>query len=296
MSISPVELRATVSALGRTPALRGTYAKETFARRCPVHVGVDAGKHFHKLVARGPTGPRGPAVRVEVTRAGFEPADRYLTEQFPDIARAQMLVGLEFAGHNGFTFARFLASRGYPVVSVLAFVTKRLKEVEDNSPRKDDAKDAGQICALLSQGLFVGFPLLSDAATELRLLATERRRLAVEATRLKKRLHAALHLAWPEFVAHFAGLEFETPIALLERWPLPEDLAAASPQAVHALVRKISLNHISPERSRAISAQAKSTMAVPEGAAARRAELQRLLARWRSCAPRSWSWRRGSLS
>jgi len=261
-------------------SMRGADAKEAFARGFPVHVGVDTGKTFHKLVARGPDGRRGKAVRVDVSRAGFEATDTYLRESFPEALPEQMLVGLEFAGHNGFTFAHFLAQRGYRVVSVLPFVTKRLKEVEDNSPRKDDAKDAAQVCALVGQGLFVGFPLLDDMGAELRLLATERRRLAIEATRLKNRLHAALDLAWPEFVGQFAGLEFETPIALLERWSVPEDLAAAPPRTVHALVKKTSRNHISPERIRAMLDGARATIALREGTAARRAEVRRLLTRW----------------
>ena len=259
---------------------RGADAKEAYARTFLVHVGVDAGKTFHKLVARGPDGRRGKALRVDVSRAGFEAADDYLRESFPGVASERVLVGLEFAGHNGFTFAHFLAKRGYKVVSVLPFVTKRLKEVEDNSPRKDDAKDAAQVCALVGQGLFVSFPLLDDTGAELRLLATERRRLAVEATRLKNRLHSALHLAWPEFVRQFAGLEFETPIALLERWAVPQDLAAAAPRSVHALVRKASLNHISTARVSAMLDTARGTIGLQEGTEGRRAEIRRLLARW----------------
>lgn len=259
--------------------LRGTDRKEAHARTCPVHVGVDTGKSFHKLVARGPDGQRGKAVRVEVSRAGFEAADAYLTSSFPGVPRERMLVGLEFAGHHGFTFAYFLASRGYQVVSVLPFVTKRMKDVEDNSPRKDDAKDAGQVCALVGQGLFVTFPLLDDTGAELRLLASERRRLAVESTRLKNRLHSALDLAWPEFAGLWATLASGTPIAVLEHWPVPAVLAAASRRTVRSLVRRISLNHIPAERVTALLESAEATIAVREGTDARRAEIRRLLAR-----------------
>ena len=93
-----------------------------------------------------------------------------------------MLIGLEFAGHHGQTFAADLNRRGYPVVAILPSVTKKLKEVEDNSPRKDDAKDASQICRLVGDGLFVGCPMLDDRAAALRALTTERQRLAEEET------------------------------------------------------------------------------------------------------------------
>ncbi len=99
-----------------------------------------------------------------------------------------MLVGLEFAGHHGFTFAHFLAQRGYVVVNVLAAHTKASKEIEDNNRRKDDAKDAAQVCKLVGDGIFVRFPFLQHPYLELRLLTVHRHRLTVEATRFKNRL------------------------------------------------------------------------------------------------------------
>lgn len=112
-----------------------------------------------------------------------------------------MLIGLEFAGHHGFTFAHFLASRGYPIVNVLPAHTKRTKELEDNSPLKTDVKDAGVICKLVGDGTFVRFPFLETPYAELRVLVCYRHRLAVEATRFKNRLQGLLDLPWPEFVA-----------------------------------------------------------------------------------------------
>ena len=187
-SVTETARPAATPSQPRVPASMTPDEKVAFAARFPVHVGVDTGKTFHKLVARGPDGRRTKAVRVDVSRAGFDAADRWLTETF-GVDRAQMLAGLEFAGHHGFTFMQYLRDRGYAVVAVLPAVTKRLKEVEDNSPRKDDAKDAAQVCKLLAAGLFVGVTQMGDLVAEMRVLATERHRLSVEGTRLKNRLH-----------------------------------------------------------------------------------------------------------
>ncbi|MGH7654559.1 MAG: IS110 family transposase, partial [Gemmatimonadaceae bacterium] len=177
--------------------------REAYARQFPVHVGVDAGKSFHKLVACGPDGVRTKAERVEVSRAGFEGALRFLQQTFPDRAPAEMLVAIEFAGHYGYTFAEFLRQAGCVIVTMPSVVTKRLREVEDNSPRKDDAKDAAQICKLVRAGLFVNYAQLTPLVAQMRVLATERHRLAVEETRMRIRLQAILDLAWPEFTMHF---------------------------------------------------------------------------------------------
>src|SRR5512142_3121530 len=102
--------------------------RETMARDYPVHVGVDAGKVFHKMVASGPDRARTKAVRVNVTREGFDGAFGWLRTQFPSVEPAQMLVAIEFAGHYGYTFAEFLRAQGCTIVTMPSVVTKRLKE------------------------------------------------------------------------------------------------------------------------------------------------------------------------
>jgi transposase len=255
--------------------------RERYAAGFAVHVGVDTGKSFHKLVARRPGDVRSRPCKVTVDREGFDAAHAYLQELFPGVTPDRMLVGLEFGGHHGFTFAHDLHRRSYRVVTVLPSVTKTLKEVEDNSPRKDDEKDAAQICKLLSQGFFVSYPMLDDLSAGLRILANERHRLAVEETRLKNRLQAALDQAWPEFVGHFCDLAKATPRAILERWPVPQDLAKASLRSVAALAIDVSRNHIKRDRVQEIHDTARATIGLATGLDARRREITRVLARWR---------------
>jgi len=254
--------------------------KRAFARTFPVHVGVDTGKSFHVLVAQGPDGRRTKGYKVLVGRPGFEQADAQLQTWFPGVGRDRMLVGLEFAGHHGFTFARYLADRGYPVVNVLPAHTHRAKEIEDNSPLKSDAKDAEVVCSLLGHGVFVRFPFLKRPYVALRLLTTHRHRLSVEATRFKNRIQGLLDLAWPEFLDHFCDLHKATPLAVLERWPLPQDLLAASPRTVRREIHTVSRGHIKPERITQLLASARQTVGLPDAAEERRLELQLVLRRW----------------
>lgn len=165
-------------------------------------------------------------------------------------------------------------------MNVLPSVTKKTKEVEDNSPRKDDAKDAGQICKLLASGFFVTFVQLDEVVAEMRVLTTERERLTRERTRLKNRLQALLDVAWPEFVGHFCNVAKPTPRALLRRWPLPQDLLAARPSTVETEAHAVSRGQVKAAHVAAILASARHTIAIATGAAGRRAEILRLLDRW----------------
>jgi transposase len=254
--------------------------KYAYARSFPVVVGVDTAKKFHVLVARGPDFRRRKPQRVDVSRAGFETADLYLRRTFPDVPREQVLVGFEFAGHHGHTFAGFLAQRGYPIVSVLAAMTKKHKEDEDNSPLKSDAKDAGVICRLTGEGKFVTFTALQSPFTELRVLAMQRHRLSIEQVRFKNQLRGVLDLVWPEFLECFASISLPTPREVLRRWPLPADLAAASSRVLQSVVQKTSRNHYPRQKIEALLEGARTSVGLSHAPEERRREIRDLLERW----------------
>jgi transposase len=191
-----------------------------------------------------------------------------------------MLVGIEFGGHHGFTFAAFLAERGYHVVAVPVQATSRTRSLEDNSPRKDDDKDAAQICNLVASGIFVRAPVLDEWTSALRILITERDRLTTEATRLTNRLRGRLDLAWPEFQTQLGDFRWKTPRTVLEAWPLPSDLAATDIRTARRLIQAFSLGHFRPEEVDALRKSAKMTIGLSTALEARRAEIRRLLARW----------------
>jgi transposase len=178
------------------------------------------------------------------------------------------------------TFAEFLRARGFAVVTMPSLVTNRLKEIEDNSPRKDDAKDAAQVCKLVGAGLFVTYAALSSLVAEMRVLTTERHNLVKEETALRNRLRAILDLAWPEFQAHFRRIDTHTARALLRRWPVAGDVAEAHTRSVHPLMKSVSRNHFTADQARALIASAKGSIAITRGVDARRDEIIRLLDRW----------------
>lgn len=254
--------------------------KELYAAGFAVHVGVDTGKTFHKLVARRPGEVRSKPFKVTVDRAGFDAAHAHLRELFPEGTPERVLVGIEFAGHHGFTFAHDLARRGYRIVTVLPSATKRLKDVGTNRTRKSDDIDAWQICKLVGQGAYVSYPLLDPAYTTLRLLTTARRRLKHEEVRFKNRLQGILDLAWPEYLRFFADLEQVTPVVILERWPLPEDLIAAPEAEVREVIRTASRNHVGAAKIDELLEAARATVALTTAADVRRQEITEILERW----------------
>ena len=137
----------------------------SFARRQRAQTAlavVDAGKFRHALVVRVRGGADAKPVLFDTTRPGFDQTVATVRALVaaghgPD-AEGEVLVGVEFAGAYGFTFAHYLHALGttggvrFGVVRVLPMHTKRWKEVTHGQPLKTDAKDAVGITDLTAQG------------------------------------------------------------------------------------------------------------------------------------------------
>lgn len=241
-------------------------------RRCAVAakavVGVDAGKFEHTLVVRPQTGPDAgrdsKPVAFKTTREGFErAAERILALAGPGVAPREVLVGIEFAGTYGFTWAHYLHARGFQIVSVLPAHTKKWKEVMHNQALKTDAKDALGITDLLAQGHFVSFPFLQTCYAELRYLVSARERLALLRRAALTRLKSTLHVVFPEFESVFTQLHKRTALAVLAAYPGPDVLLAAPKRKVLALLKKESRGHHGEARYEALVAAARATLALP---------------------------------
>src|SRR6266699_1351428 len=217
-----------------------SFPKRERAQRAAACVGVDAGKFSHTLVVR----PKGQAdskpFSFKTTRAGFDDAARFVSGQAGDPAPADVLVGIEFAGNYGFTFAHYLAALGFPIVSILPAHTKRWKDVAHNQPFKTDAKDAGTITDLLAQGHFATFPFLEPAYADLRYLVTARERLAWLRRGALTQLRTLLQVVFPEFEEIFPYFTKKTPLVLLRAYPAPLDLLTAPRARVLRLLKTTS--------------------------------------------------------
>ena len=238
-------------------------------------VGVDAGKFHHALVVR-PRGARDSRpFTFPTTRAGFdEAAERILSlarGAAPVVTPAEVLVGIEFAGSYGFTFAHYLHHRGFQIVTVLPSDTKRWKEVTHHQALKTDSKDALGITDLTSQGHFVSFAFLEPVYAELRFLVSTRERFSLQRRATITRLKSTLELVFPEFERIFPQIHKPTALAVLETFPGPDALLKAPRRKVLGVLTKVSRNHLGEETCTALLEAAGATLGLPlaQGAPAR---------------------------
>jgi len=245
-----------------------SFPKRERAQRAAACVGIDAGKFSHTLVVRPQHQPDSKPFSFPTTRAGFDDAVAFVQRQVPGAAAEAILVGIEFAGNYGFTFAHYLAQLGFPIVSVLPAHTKRWKDVAHNQPLKTDAKDAATITDLVAQGHFVGFPFLSPAYADLRYLVTARERLSLLRRGAITQLRTLLQVVFPEFEALFPFLTKKTPFAVLRAFPTPQDLLDATRTKVLRVLKSGSRGHLGTETYEQLVTAARATLGLP-GAQAR---------------------------
>jgi len=245
-----------------------SFPKRERAQRAAACVGVDAGKFSHTLVVRPQHQPDSRPFGFPTTRAGFDSALAFIRQQTAGAAAETILVGIEFAGNYGFTFAHYLAQLGFPIVSVLPAHTKRWKDVAHNQPLTTDAKDAGTITDLVAQGHFVGFPFLSPAYADLRYLVTARERLSLLRRGAITQLRTLIQVVFPEYEALFPLLTKKTPFAVLRTFPTPQDLLDATKTKVLRVLKSASRGHLGAETYDKLVEAARATLGLP-GAQAR---------------------------
>ena len=262
------------------------FAKRERARSAIAVVGVDAGKYQHAMVVRVRGRADARPVTFATRRPGFEQAVAAIRELVGAGASGEVLVGVEFAGAYGFTFAHYLHALGtlegglhFGVVSILPVHTKRWKEVTHRQPLKTDAKDAVGIADLTAQGHYVGFPFLAPEYAELRHLLSAREKLSTLRRGLITRLRTTLDVVFPEFESVFASPAKKTARAVLAAFPGPQAILAAKPLHVRRVLKAASRNHGVRETYAKLVEAATHTVALPQSQGAQAAELPLLVER-----------------
>ncbi|MBE2920155.1 IS110 family transposase [Anoxybacillus flavithermus] len=125
-------------------------------------IGVDIAKHKHVARAQDYRGfDPSKAVIVENSRRGFQTFLNWVHTLMNQHEKRDVIVGMEPTGHYWLNFAYFLQSHDIRCVTVNPMHVKRSKELDDNSPTKNDVKDAKVIAQLVKDGRY-SIPILPE--------------------------------------------------------------------------------------------------------------------------------------
>jgi len=199
------------------------------------------------------------------TREGFDRFWRKIFTAKVNNKADRIIVGYESTGPYGKPLTHYLKDRPVKQVLVNPMHTKRLKELDDNSPLKTDRKDPRVLADIIELGHWLSVVVPVGAAAELRELAHSRDRLMVLRTAEYNRLQNLLSIFFPEFLTVMRNVRTKSALCLLSRYPSTDDIVAAGCDSLAEILHNISRGQLGVERSRMLFEAAEHSVGVREG-------------------------------
>ncbi len=190
----------------------------------------------------------------------------------------KIMIGMEPTGHYWKALANYLMKEGFRVVCVNPYHTKKAKELDDNSPTKNDKKDALTIARLVKDGRFFEPYLPKEEYGELRVLTNTRVSVIKRNNAVKNTITALLDEYFPEIWTVFKNpLKGKASRHILKNCPFPSLLLALGEDGVLAEIKKAVKKTVGIKKVRQLIETAKTSVGVNYGMGAAKIRLEWLL-------------------
>jgi transposase len=156
-------------------------------------IGIDVAKETHYARAFDFRGIElTKLLKFSNTGEGFDHLSQWMQNICKQHEKAEIIVGFEPTGHYWFNMGDYLKSQGHKLAMVNPFHVKRTKELDDNSPTKNDRKDPKTIAMLVKDGRYREVYIPEDVYQELREAVAERDRLVQRLTAINNQVDRGL--------------------------------------------------------------------------------------------------------
>lgn len=142
----------------------------------------------------------GKAITFENNKEGFESFVSWFRKILMEQGLQEVIVGMEPTGHYWLNLAHFLKENEVTYVVVNPLHVKKSKELDDNSPTKNDIKDARVIAQLVKDGRYAVPSLPQGVYAELGEAMEIRDQLTTDLFVVQARVHNWLDRYFPEFL------------------------------------------------------------------------------------------------
>ncbi|MEJ5257025.1 MAG: transposase, partial [Fervidobacterium sp.] len=115
---------------------------------------------------------------------------------------------------------------------------KKSKEFDDNSPSKNDKKDAGLIAKLIKDGRYFDMHLSNDVYSELKVLTTTREQLVSKRKNSKNIVIAIIDEYFPEYEKIYKNIFSEGSMKLLKTYPFPEEILRVGVEEIESVLKE----------------------------------------------------------
>jgi len=178
-----------------------------------------------------------------------------------------VVVGYESTGPYAEPLVHYLRNKPVKIVQINPMHTKRMKEVNDNSPLKTDDKDPRVIADIIRLGHALTVIVPEGHAAYLRRRNNARERHIRERTALLNQLQQLVFLLFPEFKTVLKDIKVKTARYILKHHTTPETIGAMVKETLGEEMRKKSRGKFGIKNAETLISLAQGTVGIKEGIA-----------------------------
>ncbi|WP_243357423.1 IS110 family RNA-guided transposase [Bacillus litorisediminis] len=241
-------------------------------------IGVDIAKFKHVARAQDFRGLEfGSPCYFENTKEGFCHFIKWISEIKKEQNMDKVVVGMEPTGHYWFNLAHILKENEIKFVAVNPLHVKKSKELDDNSPTKNDVKDAKVIAQLVKDGRYAEPTIPQGVYAELRVAKKIRDLLTDDLQTVQGQVHNWIDRYFPEFLTVFKKWEGKAALQFLKLYALPYEIINFSEQELLTHLRKAVSRSVGLNKIRELKQAASKSIGLRQGSDMAKLELKTLL-------------------
>jgi transposase len=246
-------------------------------------VAIDIGKTTDTGYCRCPSGKDMKPFEFSNNAEGFKKLwDRICWMKMSDHLE-EVIVGFESTGAYGEPLVHYLRQKPVKLVQVNPMHTKRMKELEGNSPGKTDRKDPRVIADIIGLGHALSVVVPEGAAAELRRLTLARERSIGRRTALYNQLQDLVFILFPEFLQVIKDVKTKSAHYLLRHYPRPQDITQCGFEPLSSILKQVSRGKLGSAQAKALYEAAAESVGLREGTKGIVLEMEEILSVLEAC-------------
>lgn len=257
--------------------------KVTAVNRQTLIVTIDIGKETNTGYCRFPDRSEIKPFEFRNDRAGFEKLWKTVVQAKLAKNLDETVIGFESTGAYGEPLQHFLKDKPVRLVQVNPLHTKKLKELQGNSPAKTDYKDPKVIADIIELGHGLTVIIPEGAAAELRRLTQARERAMKRRTALLNQIQDLVFISFPEFLQVMKGVKTKSSQYLLRHFTTAQDIVEHGLETLSATLKRISKGQLGKAKAQALYEGAMRSVGIREGRMAVTLEIQEMLSSMEEC-------------
>ncbi len=242
-------------------------------------VGIDVGSEKHYFRAfnwRGIELTKKP-IPFSNSMVGFNAFYEEVARIMEQNDLEEALVGFEPTGHYWFNLGQFLSGKNIRFVMVNPLHVHRTKELDDNSPSKNDRKDPRVIANLVRDGRYFYTYMPTGVYAELRNASNRRFVLTEELIRSKNRLQKWIAVYFPEYKGIYTHIDSKGGMMVLKTASTPEEIIKLGVDGIIQIWKDAKLRGNGHKKAMLIVNAASQSIGLTEGLEEARMEIQDLI-------------------